>query len=173
MPQAGQVSAGAAPGGNWYAHLGQVLYTGGLPGDSLSILTGMPLDRRTVWWVPGFLASFFAVGLTFWFRSYSEVQFPTALMNPSLLVVAVAALLTRIYSGRNFALVALCIAAAIPMAIYARVTVDTASDPTSHNLWPLEILIGAFVAFPVALAGAFIGWLVARFRGARAEQEPS
>ena len=139
----------------------------------------MPLDRNTVWWVPGFVACFFAVGITFWPLPYNSVQFPTALMNWSLLVVAAAALLTRIYSGRNLFLVALAIGAAVPAAIYAQVVVDTMSDPTRHNLWPLELLMGAFVAFPVALAGAFLGWLIVRLRmrghpdAVAPEREPS
>jgi hypothetical protein len=48
-------------------------------------------------------------------------------------------------------------AAAVPFAVMAfvvlRIVVDTARDPTSHNLWPFEILMwgGACVAFMLAL----------------------
>jgi hypothetical protein len=48
-------------------------------------------------------------------------------------------------------------AAAVPMAVMAfvvlRIVVDTARDPTSHNLWPFEILMwgGSCVALMLAL----------------------
>jgi hypothetical protein len=48
------------------------------------------------------------------------------------------------------------IAAAIPAAVMAfvllRILVDTARDPTSHNLWPFEILI--FGTITLACIGA-------------------
>src|SRR5688500_11230611 len=31
----------------------------------------------------------------------------------------------------------------VPVAVLARVVVDAAKDPTSHNLWPLEFIIAA------------------------------
>jgi hypothetical protein len=56
------------------------------------------------------------------------------------------------------------LAAALPLAaialVAARIVVDTARDPTSHNLWPFEILMagGASVAFLglLALARRFL-----------------
>ncbi len=60
------------------------------------------------------------------------------------------------------------LAAAVPVAVMAfvvgRIVVDTSRDPTSHNLWPLEIIISgaAGVGLIVVLA------LVRRFTGAGA-----
>jgi hypothetical protein len=60
------------------------------------------------------------------------------------------------------------IAAAVPLAVVtfvvARILVDTARDPTSHNLWPFEILIWC----GVALAGIGMLWVVRRMRGVAA-----
>mgnify|MGYP003694776637 CR=1 FL=1 len=48
------------------------------------------------------------------------------------------------------------IAAAVPVTVIAfvalRIVVDTARDPTSHNLWPFEIII--FGAVAVGIIGA-------------------
>ena len=50
------------------------------------------------------------------------------------------------------------LAAALPVAmmvfVVARIVIDTAKDPTSHNLWPFEILMfgAASVAAVVLLA---------------------
>ena len=54
------------------------------------------------------------------------------------------------------------IAAAVPVAVVAfvglRIVVDTARDPTSHNLWPFEII--TYGAIALALIGAL--WLARR-----------
>jgi uncharacterized membrane protein len=43
---------------------------------------------------------------------------------------------------------------------------DTATDPTSHNLWPFEVAIaavfGALVVVPAVLLGLAARWLMAR-----------
>jgi hypothetical protein len=59
------------------------------------------------------------------------------------------------------------LAAAVPAALMAfvvlRIVIDVARDPTSHNLWPFEVLIWG--AASVAAIGALA--LVRRLRGAR------
>jgi hypothetical protein len=35
-------------------------------------------------------------------------------------------------------------------------------DPTSHNLWPFELVIAGFLGFAFSLSGAFAGWLITR-----------
>jgi hypothetical protein len=57
------------------------------------------------------------------------------------------------------------LAAAIPVAVMAfvigRIIVDTSRDPTSHNLWPLEIIMsgaaGVGLIVVLALARRFTG----------------
>jgi hypothetical protein len=41
--------------------------------------------------------------------------------------------------------------------VLGRVVVETFRDPTSHNLWPFEIIIAAVVGFAVACVGALLG----------------
>jgi hypothetical protein len=56
------------------------------------------------------------------------------------------------------------LAAAVPAGIVGfvilRIVVDTAADPTSHNLWPLEVLIAGFASLAIvgalALARRFV-----------------
>jgi hypothetical protein len=43
-----------------------------------------------------------------------------------------------------------------------RVVRETSVDPTSHNLWPFEIVIASGLGFPAAFAGAVLGWLLVR-----------
>jgi ABC-type branched-subunit amino acid transport system permease subunit len=44
--------------------------------------------------------------------------------------------------------------------VLARVIVDVVRDPTSHNLWPFEIVIAVLVGAAAAVAGALLGSLL-------------
>jgi hypothetical protein len=46
-----------------------------------------------------------------------------------------------------------------PIAVLGRVVLDTAADPTSHNLWPLELVLAGAMAVPAVCAGAALAWI--------------
>jgi hypothetical protein len=55
----------------------------------------------------------------------------------------------------------------------ARVVYETAIDPTSHNLWPFELVIAAGVGFLIASAGSLVGgFLMPHIRSAQAGKSP-
>lgn len=116
------------------------------------------------WIIPAFAVSFLAVGLPYWLIPYNRVNLPDALIAPELLVVCIAALLLRVFQAAPFWRTTAFIGAAVPAAVLARVIVEGLLDPTSHNLWPLEIIIAAFLGFVCALAGAIAGSLAAGFK---------
>jgi hypothetical protein len=123
----------------------------------------MTIDWRDHWWwLSSFLVAFLAVGLPYWQIPYNKLNLPDAVLGAGLLVVGAAALLTRIYSGRHFLLVVVVMGAAVPAAVMARVLFDVMRDPTSHNLWPFEVVIAAFVGGAAAFAGALLGEVVLR-----------
>jgi uncharacterized membrane protein YfcA len=109
------------------------------------------------WLVGGAVASFLAVGLPYWQIPYADVELPVTLMTPALIVVVLAAALARAIGQSRFIVCALVISATIPAVVMARVVVDTATDPTSHNLWPFEIVLAGFVGAFTATAGTAIG----------------
>jgi len=114
-------------------------------------------------WLPfAFVLSFLAVGIPYWYIPYSKVSLPNTLMRPALLVVPLVALLIRAYGAASFWSAVNIVGASVPAAIFARVIIEVAKDPTSHNLWPFEVIIALFVGFPCALAGALAGSLVAK-----------
>jgi hypothetical protein len=77
-----------------------------------------------------------------------------------------AAALTRAFSDNRFWRTVLVTSAAVPGAVFARVIVDAWRDPTSHNLWPLEILIALVMGLAVTVLGALLGSVFRRlFRG--------
>ncbi len=115
-----------------------------------------------------FVIAFFAVGATHWPPDYNTVGVPNSLYGIGLVaILLLAAALRLLPLGLLQATATLGVAA--PLAVFARVLVETSSDPTSHNLWPFELIIAAAVSFPVAFAGALLGGLIAPW--ARAELE--
>ena len=124
------------------------------------------------WWLwSAFLASFLAMGVPYWLTPYGKLDLPTALLHPGLMVVAFAALSLRVAGIARFQKAAHAAGLAVPAAVMARVVVDWLRDPTSHNLWPFEIVIALMVGYGCSVAGAVAGVAVARVMGLDAEPE--
>jgi hypothetical protein len=52
-------------------------------------------------------------------------------------------------------------ASSVIAVVVARVVVEGVQDPTSHNLWPFEVIIALMVGFACAFGGAVAGRLIA------------
>lgn len=112
----------------------------------------------------GFFCSFLIVGLPYWQIPYAQVSLPNAVWGWPLVVVTALAALPRAVSGTRFWPSALVVGASVPAAVLARIVYDTSSDPTSHNLWPLEIILAAGPGFLAGVLGALVGGLLASRR---------
>lgn len=119
--------------------------------------------KLSPWLLGGCVVSFLAVGLPYWQIPYADVALPNTLVTPALVVVALAAALARAVGRSRFMVCVLAIGAMIPAAVMARVVVDTATDPTSHNLWPFELVLAGFVGAAAATAGTALGSVASRF----------
>ena len=111
------------------------------------------------WLVAAFVISFFAVGFPYWQIPYAKVSLPTTLYGTGLVVVGVLAAAARAIGKARILTVILAVGAAVPAPILARIAVDTAKDPTSHNLWPFEFIIAAVIGVLCSSAGALVGSL--------------
>jgi hypothetical protein len=109
-----------------------------------------------------FAVSFLAVGIPYWSVPYAQVALPNTLWGFGLLVVLLSSAAVRAALGvtvlRTFAVVG----ASVPAAVLVRVIAGVSADATSHNLWPLELILAAAVGFPVALLGALAGKLFSK-----------
>lgn len=108
-----------------------------------------------------FFGSFLAVGLPYWYIPAAQVSLPYAVWSPPLAAVVFLAVLPRALSAAGFWRTTLVVGASVPAAVMARVVYDTLSDPTSHNLWPFEIVLAAGPGFVAAIVGALVGQLLA------------
>lgn len=113
------------------------------------------------WLVVAFVISFFAVGLPYWQIPYAKVSLPSTLYGTGLLVVGVLAAAARAFGKARLLVVILAVGTAVPAPILSRVIVDTAKDPTSHNLWPFEFIIATVLGALCSSAGALVGSLPA------------
>ena len=118
------------------------------------------------WLLFTFIANFLAVGVLYWLIPYSKVNLPSALLEWGLLLVGISALLLCAYKVTSFWRAIPIVGASVPAAVFARVVVDGVKDPTSHNLWPLELIIALLVGFLCALAGSIAGSLIIRLLAA-------
>lgn len=114
------------------------------------------------WLVAVFVVGFFAVGVPYWQIPYAKVSLPNTLYGPGLVVIGVLAAAARAIGKARLLAAILAVGAAVPAAILARVEVETVRDPTSHNLWPFEVIIAAVSGVLCSSAGALVGSLVAR-----------
>ena len=112
------------------------------------------------WLLIGFFIAFVAVGFAHWQLPYDKVSLPNSLCGPGLVAVGLIAMMLRAFGVGRFLTVWWLIAATVPAAVMARVVVDTARDSTSHNLWPLEILIALAVGLGCSLVGTALGSLL-------------
>ena len=119
--------------------------------------------RAVVWLVAAFAISFFAIGLPYWQIPYTKVSLPSTLYGTGLIVVGVLAAAARAVGKARLLGVILAVGAAVPAPILARIAVDTEKDPTSHNLWPFELVIAAVIGVLVSATGALVGSVPALF----------
>jgi hypothetical protein len=107
-----------------------------------------------------------AAGVPYWRLSYDELNrghfavLPGALLLGFLTLVLV---LTEVAAVKQIAVTMLL---AVPVIVCVSVIKDTAADPTSHNLWPFELVLaalsGAVIVLPAATLGVAGRWAMAR-----------
>lgn len=118
-------------------------------------------SKAVYWLVAAFVISFFLMGVPYWQIPYAKVSLPNSLFGMGLLVVGVLAAAARAFGKARHLAVVLAVGAAVHAPILARIAVDTAKDPTSHNLWPFEFIIAAMIGALCSSAGALVGSLPA------------
>ena len=104
------------------------------------------------------LAGLLACGLPLWPIPYQEVSMPDhPAASDWFLLGALAGLLAGYLLRQRMWIPVLAVIAGFVLAVLGRVAVETARDPTSHNLWPLEMIIAVIVGGGCALLGAILG----------------
>jgi hypothetical protein len=110
-------------------------------------------------------AGVLSCGVPLWPIPYARVSMPS---NPSasvwLLGAAASGALGAAALHLRVRAAAFLVAAGFVLAVMGRVMVETSRDPTSHNLWPFEVVIAGGVGLAGALLGAVLARVVERMR---------
>jgi hypothetical protein len=109
-----------------------------------------------------FVVVFFVMGLPYWRIPYSSASLPNSLWGPAMLVLLAAPVAVLVLSKNTFARTSGVIGLAVPAMVMARVVVETFQNPTTHNLWPFELVIASAVGLAVASVGSLAGLVIAR-----------
>ena len=104
-----------------------------------------------------FFVSTLLVGIPFWQIPYSQVALPNSLFGLPLIGVLILAAGIRLYAKCSFRETLIATGAALPAAVLCRIAVETSADPSTHNLWPFEVIITCLVGLVVGVVGAGLG----------------
>jgi hypothetical protein len=119
-------------------------------------------ENRFFWPSVGFAVGVLLIGVVYWALPYNDESSLTVLAAMSLLVVTPLGVVLRVLARAPFWLSFLAAAATVPAVVMARIVVEVALDPTSHNLWPFEVVIAVVLGGFLALIGTGIGELLRR-----------
>ncbi len=116
--------------------------------------------------------AFMVSGVAIWLPAYSDLSLPNALIGYPLWVILLSAFFTKLFSKHGAVIISLSIGAAPLVAYFLRMMVDTAKDPTSHNLWPIALFIIGVVCFPAAALGSSLAWFLDIVRKKYLDEKP-
>ena len=107
-----------------------------------------------------FLTTFLVVGMPYWQIPYSQLSLPNSIYGFGLWLIFIFAVILR-FSHASISQSFMVVGLSVPAMALVRVAVDLFQDPTSHNLWPFEIIIGAGIGIGIAFGGTILGSLLA------------
>lgn len=120
------------------------------------------MERRTLWLTAGFAAGLLFVGIPYWSLPYNADYLADPNLRLGLLALA---LITTLLAGSAVARAKQLfwiMFAVFPLVAMIRVIVDTSKDPTSHNLWPFELVFALILSAIVVGIGLAVGALACR-----------
>ena len=124
------------------------------------------MQSRRLWpSVIALIVAVLAIGIPYWRVPYEGANLPSSLDGRALLLLGVLALALVALGAASFLRALAVTAGAVPLAIMLRVIAETMRDPTDHNLWPLELVIGTVAGLMYAVPGAIVGLIVQRITG--------
>ncbi len=111
------------------------------------------------WLGAAIVVGILAGGIPYWPIPYNDINMTeSSLLVQWSLSVGAAALMISALSPLGPFKSAVITGIGLPLAVFVRVITDGFADPTSHNLWPLELVIACVVAILPALIGSYVGF---------------
>lgn len=123
--------------------------------------------RRAPWLVFAFIAGMCLAGLPNWLAPYNRGGLIDPLMVAGLAGLSAMAMMLVVGGIASPLRAWLTMGSCLPLAVAARVVVETARDPAGPDYWPLQIVVAIAVGAAAALPGAFAGLLSQRLQNPR------
>ena len=105
----------------------------------------MTRDSRAWRWI-GFLIALVGVGFPYWQLAPEQAGLPRALYGPGLVAVGVIAMLLRAFGTGRFLTLWLLIAAAVPVAVLMRITMNAARGVAATGPAVADVVVVLVVA---------------------------
>ncbi|WP_291271228.1 hypothetical protein [Geothrix sp.] len=112
-----------------------------------------------------FAAALLAAGIPWWVAPYNRFTFSHPVSMIGFLAFVVIAAWAGGWTPFGVGRATLITGSAVPSAVMARVVVEGMKDPTSHNLWPFEVVMAAAFGFGLAFSCVLAGRLLRRMLG--------
>jgi hypothetical protein len=113
-----------------------------------------------------FAAVVLAAGIPYWKLSYDEINRGHFAVLPGALLLGFLTLVLVLIEAAPAKQIALVMLLSVPAIDVVKIIKDTATDPTTHNLLPFELVIvaisGALVVVPAVLLGLAARWAMTR-----------
>ncbi|MBX3560618.1 MAG: hypothetical protein KF780_02290 [Sphingomonas sp.] len=123
--------------------------------------------NRVPWLVFAFAAGLCLAGLPNWIAPYNSGGLIDPLMIAGLAGLSAMAMMLVVGGLAQPLLAWAMMASCLPLAVVARVVVERAGDPASHDLWLVEIAVATVAGAVAALPGALAGHLTRRLQDPR------
>ncbi|MFL6070935.1 MAG: hypothetical protein ACJ72Y_06595 [Actinomycetes bacterium] len=102
-------------------------------------------------------------GSVYWTQSYDDLDIGSIGL-PLYLLACVPVIALRATRTAPYVMASLALPTGLVFAVIARIAVDVTGDPTSHNLWPIEIVIAGVVGLFWGFLAGGVGELIVRGR---------
>lgn len=122
------------------------------------------MERRTIWLASGFTAGLALIGIPFWRQPYNADYLADLMLQLGFVGLAAVTAALAASGAARLPQIFWVMLAVFPAAVMIRVVVETASDPTDHNLWPFELVFATVLSLIPVVLGLLIGALMRRIR---------
>ncbi|CCD96004.1 conserved membrane hypothetical protein [Bradyrhizobium sp. ORS 375] len=119
-----------------------------------------------LWLFAAFAVVVLAAGLPYWRLSYDELNRGQFAVAPGALLLGLLSLVLVLADAAPVRRIVQVMSFCAPTIAAVSIARHTAIDPTSHNLWPLELafagIAGAVIVIPAVVLGLSVRWALAR-----------
>lgn len=110
----------------------------------------------------GFVIAFFAIGIPWWSMPYLQIEPTSPAIVPGEMLLVLLTAWAAAQPGASLRGVLALMGMVLPLVDIVSIIHDTAIDPTTHNLAPIEVVMMAVFGLMMVVPGLILGLLARR-----------